>query len=246
MKLIVNADDFGFSPSINYAIYDAFKNGIVRSTSLMCNMPGFEHAIKMMKEHPEMNVGIHLVTTVGYSVSKGLKTLTDENDHFYHDEDLVSKCDENELRQEYEAQIERFMATGLKPDHIDFHYCSTPVQVKIQMELAKKYGLPVRCPRPEYEQTYIDAGIVYSHHLQRDFYDDGVSLENLIHVFDSCLEKNLEQAELMCHPGFIDRNVLNMTSYQYQRLDEYAILTSNEIKNYIKEHDIELISFKDL
>lgn len=53
------------------------------STSLMVNMPGFDHAVSLMKQYPDLlHVGIHLVTTAQYSIVKGLKTLTDENDHF--------------------------------------------------------------------------------------------------------------------------------------------------------------------
>ena len=62
------------------AILEGFQHGILTSTSLMVNMSGFEHAVSLMKQYPDLlHVGIHLVTK--YSVVKGLKTLTDENDH---------------------------------------------------------------------------------------------------------------------------------------------------------------------
>ena len=45
MKVIMNADDFGFSRGVNLAILEGFQHGILTSTSLMVNMPGFEHAV---------------------------------------------------------------------------------------------------------------------------------------------------------------------------------------------------------
>ena len=35
MRLIVNGDDFGYSPGQNYGIVEAYQKGILRSTSLM-------------------------------------------------------------------------------------------------------------------------------------------------------------------------------------------------------------------
>lgn len=76
MKVIMNADDFGFSKGVNWAILEGFQQGILTSTSLMVNMPGFDHAVSLMKQYPDLlHVGIHLVTTAQYSIVKGLKTL---------------------------------------------------------------------------------------------------------------------------------------------------------------------------
>ena len=50
MKVIMNADDFGFSKGVNLAILEGFQHGILTSTSLMVNMPGFEHAVSSGRE----------------------------------------------------------------------------------------------------------------------------------------------------------------------------------------------------
>ena len=151
MKVIMNADDFGFSKGVNLGILEAFQRGVVSSTSLMVNMPGFDHAVELMKQYPELNVGIHLVTSVQYSILKGLKTVTDENGHFYHDHDKIKNCDLEELKQEYEAQLQKFLATGFTPTHIDFHWCYYPVQLEAAVYLGKKYNLPVRAETKEIE-----------------------------------------------------------------------------------------------
>lgn len=49
MKLIMNADDFGFTRAINYGIFDAHNLGVLTSTTLMVTMPAFEHAVDLSK-----------------------------------------------------------------------------------------------------------------------------------------------------------------------------------------------------
>ncbi len=56
-KVIFNSDDFGYSYGVNYGILDAYQRGILTSTTLMANMPGFEHAVKLKKEVPGLGVG---------------------------------------------------------------------------------------------------------------------------------------------------------------------------------------------
>ena len=53
-KLIINADDFGLSEAVNYGIISAHKTGVVTSTSTMANMPGFEHAMELLKENKKL------------------------------------------------------------------------------------------------------------------------------------------------------------------------------------------------
>ena len=60
LRLIVNADDFGLSPSVNAAVIRAHREGILTSASLMVNEPGFDEAVKLAQENPRLGVGLHL------------------------------------------------------------------------------------------------------------------------------------------------------------------------------------------
>lgn len=68
-KLIVNADDFGFSKAVTDAILDCHSNGIVTSTTLMSNMPFAEYAASKAKVFPMLSVGLHMTLTEGKPLS---------------------------------------------------------------------------------------------------------------------------------------------------------------------------------
>jgi hypothetical protein len=58
-RLIVNADDFGFSEEVNEAIIRAHNEGVLTSTSLMVTGQAFDHAVRLASENPGLGVGIH-------------------------------------------------------------------------------------------------------------------------------------------------------------------------------------------
>jgi predicted glycoside hydrolase/deacetylase ChbG (UPF0249 family) len=67
-QLIVNGDDFGLSESVNQGIIQSHQQGILTSTSLMVSGDAFENAVALAKTHPNLAVGLHLVTVCGKSV----------------------------------------------------------------------------------------------------------------------------------------------------------------------------------
>lgn len=71
-KVIFDSDDFGYSHGVNYGIMDAYQRGILTSTTLMANMPGFEHAVKLRKEMPRLGVGVHLTLTKINCIRNGM------------------------------------------------------------------------------------------------------------------------------------------------------------------------------
>ena len=65
-RLIVNADDFGRSRSVNEAVVRAHREGILTTASLMVNEPGFDEAVKLAKENPRLGAGLHLTLLLGH------------------------------------------------------------------------------------------------------------------------------------------------------------------------------------
>jgi len=60
-RLIVNADDFGFTRDVNQGIVEAHREGILTATTLMATGPAFEDAVRLARENPSLDVGCHLV-----------------------------------------------------------------------------------------------------------------------------------------------------------------------------------------
>src|ERR1700760_3328441 len=67
-RLIVNADDFGFTSDVNEGIVEAHRDGILTATTLMANGAAFDHAVSLARETPSLDVGCHLVLVQGRSV----------------------------------------------------------------------------------------------------------------------------------------------------------------------------------
>lgn len=67
-KIIVRADDLGYSCAVNYGIYEATHRGIVNNVSLMVNLPFSEHGWELLKNEPDTDVGLHVV--IGETVER--------------------------------------------------------------------------------------------------------------------------------------------------------------------------------
>jgi predicted glycoside hydrolase/deacetylase ChbG (UPF0249 family) len=127
--LIVNADDFGMSHEINEGIKRGVQAGIITSVSVMVNMPFYDEAVKFLKKHPEVSVGLHFNITEGSPIlkPKTLGSLLREDNSFFHWSSLIAKfvlgkVMADEIKQELEHQYQKLKKTGLKISHIDSHH----------------------------------------------------------------------------------------------------------------------------
>jgi predicted glycoside hydrolase/deacetylase ChbG (UPF0249 family) len=231
IKLIVNADDFGFSQGVNHGIIDSYLYGIVNSTTMMMTMAGTEHAIQLAKKYPKLRVGIHLVLTCGKPLVAHVPSLIDNNGHFRSlstfDPKVISL---DELEREWTAQIERFINAGLKPTHLDSHHHVHTLKElhPVVKNLSIKFGMPVR------KNVFhsIDGVESFSDVSLFDFYGEGVKPDYFTKLNERF--KDSMTIEVMCHPAYLDNNLLHGSSYAYQRLTELEILTSvNLPKNMI-------------
>ena len=72
-RLIVNADDFGRSHSINEAVVRAHRDGILTSASLMVNGHAADEAVQFARQNPRLGVGLHLTLVCGTSALPRVK-----------------------------------------------------------------------------------------------------------------------------------------------------------------------------
>jgi hopanoid biosynthesis associated protein HpnK len=150
-RLIVNADDFGLSPSVNEAVVRAHRDGILTSASLMVNEPGFEEAVKLAKENPRLGVGLHLTLLMGHSAlpPEKIPGLVNARREFSNRPEATGmayffkRSLREQLRAEIHAQFARFQSTGLPLDHVNghLHLHLHPVVFAILMEDREQLGI---------------------------------------------------------------------------------------------------------
>ncbi|EGK09163.1 YdjC family protein [Desmospora sp. 8437] len=244
-RLIINADDFGYSKGVNLGILESFKNGVVTSTTLMTNMPGAEHAAMLAKAHPDLGVGIHLVLTCGAPLCEDVPSLVDDQGLFRSGKELEKVAEPEHIERELTRQVEAFFSLGLKPTHLDSHHHvhSHEKVAPIVLKLAKQYRLPVRKISAD-PRHMTNRELKTTDTFFPDFYGDGVTKAGLRRILER--GTTVETAEIMCHPAYLDHDLLTGSSYTLPRAKELAILTDPEIKDWIRTQGLELISYKEV
>jgi chitin disaccharide deacetylase len=157
--LIIHADDMGLAHSVNTACIKAFDNKGITSGSVMIPCPWAPEISSYAKDHPGMDVGIHLTMTAewdlykwgGVTPSDQISSLLDKNGYFYPTvEELGKVAKGGEAEKELRDQIDKAIASGVQPTHLDTHMGSVlanPELIKIYLDLSDVYHLPVLFPR---------------------------------------------------------------------------------------------------
>jgi hopanoid biosynthesis associated protein HpnK len=150
-KIIINADDFGWSEGINQAIEQAHTEGVLTSATIMPNMPAAEQAVEIAKKLPNLGVGVHLNLMEAGPLSQDecIKALLDEEGAFgFTPGRLAVKSTLNKevrlaIKTELAAQIKWVIDKGIKPTHLDSHkhIHSFPVIFSIVCGLARSFDI---------------------------------------------------------------------------------------------------------
>ncbi|WP_163527669.1 chitin disaccharide deacetylase [Halobacillus ihumii] len=238
-KLIINADDFGYSRGVNYGIIDSYQYGVLTSTTFMSNMPGADHAAELAKQNPGLGVGVHLVLTCGRPLLANHRTIVDSKGDFrklafYKGAFTI---DYDEVYFEWKSQIEKFLSYGLQPTHLDSHHHINSFGdiSQVFLQLAKEYNLPVRNNMEQKEVKTTD----FFAYLIESALKDEQALNELFREHDT--------VEVMSHPAYLDKPLLSTSSFTYPRVDEVEFLTDPGILGLIQGRtDIQLTTFKGL
>jgi predicted glycoside hydrolase/deacetylase ChbG (UPF0249 family) len=129
MKIIINADDFGFTKSVNEAVFTLAKRGTLTSTTVMVNMPYWEEVDRLL-EHPNFGIGLHFNITQGKPIldASEISTIVNsETGEFYEFKELrkrskQGKINVNDVYKELKAQILLLKQhVGNRLTHMDSH-----------------------------------------------------------------------------------------------------------------------------
>ena len=159
-QVILTADDFGRSPSINAAVMQAHREGVLTSASLMVTGDACGEAVALAHATPTLAVGLHLIVSGGRAALNPweIPHLVDASGRFPDDplrlglRYAFDRTAQQDLAREIAAQFERFAATGLPLSHVDGHQHLHvhPVVFNLLLPLAHQYGAHgVRLPRDD-------------------------------------------------------------------------------------------------
>jgi hopanoid biosynthesis associated protein HpnK len=157
-KLIVHADDFGLTEKVNDGIIKAHLDGILTSTSIMANGSAFDHAVRLARSTPSLDIGVHLTLINENPIlpPERLPTLVDSIGRMHNHafgftrRYLLGRINLEEAKAELESQIKMILQAGIIPSHLDSHQHlhMLPGVLKTVIELSRKYKIPViRYPR---------------------------------------------------------------------------------------------------
>lgn len=259
-KIIINADDFGYSTAVNLGIIESFKKGVLTSATLMANMPGCDEAIELAKENPSFGVGGHLVLTCGRPIHER-STLVDKDGKFFGLSDYKLhryKMDDSEIFEEWCSQIDYLMNQGIKLTHLDSHHhvhtftenleITKRIAEKYQICFRNAYGLEEQLALPYQKNItgFLDL-MNYQHIRSLDCplaLDREKCFEEIQTVLDQ-IEEN-EVTELMVHPAFVDEHLYFNSSFSIQRTKEVAILCDPQMETLLNRNQIETCHYGEL
>jgi predicted glycoside hydrolase/deacetylase ChbG (UPF0249 family) len=253
-RLVINADDFGFTPDVNAGIAHAHRQGVLTATTLMANGDAFDDAVRLARETPTLDIGCHLVLIQGGSLVTG-RPLPETA------RELVVALSRRQIDvyEELRAQVKKILSTGLRPTHLDSHKHThaLPSVFRVVVRIAHEFGIPyVRLPL---DSTWPFARVPLR--LARRRYCQwtrgyNVSMTDHFTGFrltGSLTEKTFAAAicslgegitEFMCHPGFVGPALLQArTRLKESRLRELEALTSPRIRQLIAAQSVQLQNF---
>lgn len=252
VKLIVNADDFGYTERVSAGIVRAHRDGIVTATTLMTNAPHTDGAAKLARATPSLDVGVHLVVTFNRPTGDvtRYRTLVDTHGNFFRPKELMSRnIDREEALLEYRAQYQKARRLlGRAPTHLDSHHWvhDHPDLEWAIGELARETGAAARIHSDEQRDRLRARGVRTPDHFAREFqYEGKVGVELLLSLLEQ-LATRRGVTELMCHPGEADEAMARRSGYARERATELATLTDPRVRAAIKDLNITLATFANL
>lgn len=267
-RLVVNADDFGYTRDVNSGIIEAHRHGILTATTLMANGTEFDHAVELANDNPNLDIGCHLVLIGGKSLLQSGHPLPQSLPEFLRCMALRQLNPYDELR----AQVEKIIKAGIQPTHLDTHkhtHLALPV-LNAVARLSKEFGIRwVRRPfdyplsggdpvpwskrvlssglqavRSYFHQTLSRHGCRTTDHFA-GFQLTGYLRTNELVALLRTLPEGL--TEFMCHPGYCtDELRATPTRLKESRERELQALTAPEVRATLQEIGIELVQYRDL
>jgi predicted glycoside hydrolase/deacetylase ChbG (UPF0249 family) len=253
IRLIIRADDFGFSHASNMALEKILDEGTITAGSVIVNTGWLDETVAILKKHPEVSVGVHVCLNsewVPYKwgpvlPAKEVPSLVDEWGHFFgtRKDMMAHKPSLDEVEKEIRAQVDLAIRKGLKISYMDHHMSAavtTPQMRERFVRVAKDHGLGISRWYGE-----VPGPLVYSIEPAKktDFLISGLEKLNkpgLYLIVCHTLIKTPEVEVLK------DLNITGPKNMADHRQAECDMLCSPRLKQVIKDKGIELVGYDTL
>ncbi len=253
-RIIFNADDLGYSEAVTLGIIKAHTYGLIKSTTMMVNMEASPMSANLAKKYPDLYVGLHVNIVIGKPCchSSKIPSLVNEKGFFNTKERIKNKIPLNkeEIKLEVRAQVEKFKELmGYYPTHIEGHAIRDSGLFYGIKEIAKELNLHFTDIEIDNSGKIINVG-KNNHGYELPeypdvmYYDKTADIEYWLKDLGNILNKNL--VEMHTHPGYIDQFLLDNSSYNIPRAKETEIACSKELKKWVQNNNVELITFEDI
>ncbi|MGF1721006.1 ChbG/HpnK family deacetylase [Vibrio kyushuensis] len=253
--LLITSDDFAISHSVNQGILRGFQHGLLQSSNFMAAAPWLPEAVRLTKQH-DLPIGVHLTLTCEWTNMScgpitGAKSLSNELGYFYSDySELLGSLNIEDVKNEYRAQIQRVIKSGVTPTHVETHML--PELLFDGSEIFQPIANAV-------EEVASEFGLIYTYAVEKGHYkyvDDSFTMTHL--TFDQ-ITKRLSSYKagiyhIISHCALDDteQNALSLSSEQVHRWaakcrqQDLDIVTSEKFRAYLEDNDFELIGIKKL
>ncbi|MCX8037135.1 MAG: polysaccharide deacetylase family protein [Candidatus Sumerlaeia bacterium] len=271
--LIVHADDFGMCHSVNVATVEAMSRGSVTSASVMAPCAWFPEAAALARENPSLDIGIHITLNSEWrryrwgpvAPLSEVRSLVD-GDGFLFNTFVKTWAHGNpaEVEREIRAQVERVLAFGIRPTHLDSHMGTVFMRQEFfdaYRKIAHEYQLPYLLPRPTGNLLKaLDPRLkVSTNGTFKAIEESGdVVIDHLIMGIDAPPDKRKEAylrliadlkpglTQLIIHCGTDSEELRAITNSWAQRNADRQAFTDPDIKRALDAAGVHLIGWAEL
>jgi len=263
--LILHADDLGAAHSVDVASFAALDQGAITSASIMVPTPWITEVAAYAKAHPNADLGLHLTITSEWETYRWgsveskdkVPSLLDSASTFPNDEKLVAAMAKPvEVEREIRAQIDRALALGIRPTHLDSHMgalFTTPELIATYVKVARDYRLPFlalrgdprSAPQPPLsdKDVLLDAVVIAGPEVPRDQWK--------AFYLKSIADLKPGLTEMIVHLGRDDAELQAVTVNHEPygsawRQRDYDVVTSPEFKKALQDNRVILVTWREL
>ncbi len=272
MKLLVQSDDYAFTPAVAYGICDGIDKGIIRNTGFFTNMPSVYMGAELAKPRDVVyggkccfGIDFNLVGGPSVSDPKDVPHLVDENGEFIKsgvrirdprwatEEGRREMFPYDEVYRELRAQYDKYVELmGHKPGYLHGHSISSEPYREAMQRISEEEGVGIstffreqfnlEAPMMKAMMNKASVSKTKQFVVEDQLYKDSIGM--LKSVSEDFL--NCEYGFLIGHMGYIDTTLLKYTSLSIERMRDLEMVTDPWTLKWVEDNNIELVTYYDL